>query len=176
MDPPAEAPVETPDSSLSSPLIGATAVSARAPSAPAYKLLGERWQALVQRLAADGAIGGLARELALQAGLDAVDDAAEPPCWRLRVERDSLRAPGLRDKLAAALAQLLGHALQLELTAGVPEDSPALRDKAARALAQQRAEAAIREDPLVQELLGQFKTARIVPGSVRPIEPGATAP
>jgi DNA polymerase III subunit gamma/tau len=183
MVPSTEAPAE-PGPSVSTPPIGAAAVTAQAPSAPAYTApcvsastaLGERWQALVQRLDDDGAIGGLVRELAMQAGLDAIDDAADPPCWHLRVERESLRAPGLRDKLAAALAQLLGRALQLELAAGVPEDSPALRDKAARARAQQRAEAAIRDDPLVQELLGQFKTARIVPGSVRPIEPGTTAP
>jgi DNA polymerase III subunit gamma/tau len=172
----APVPLPTAAQSPPTPPMVAAVVTAQAPAPVASSALGDRWQALVERLAAAGAIGGLARELAMQAGLDAIDDAADPPCWHLRVERESLRAPGLRDKLTAALAQLLGHALQLELTAGVPEDSPALRDKAARARAQQRAEDAIRGDPLVQELLGQFKTARIVPGTVRPIEPGTNVP
>ena len=48
-------------------------------------------------------------------------------------------------------------------------DSAALREAAARAQAQAEAEAAIRDDPLVQNLLREFKTARIVPGSVRPL-------
>jgi DNA polymerase III subunit gamma/tau len=34
---------------------------------------------------------------------------------------------------------------------------------------QREAEAAIHNDPLVQELMSQFKNARIVPGSIKPL-------
>jgi hypothetical protein len=88
---------------------------------------------------------------------------------RQEVERESLRAPALRDKLAAALAAALGMPLQLELEAGVPDDNPARRDAAERQRRQAAAEAAIQADPVVRELLSQFKTARIVPGSIKPL-------
>ncbi len=131
--------------------------------------LGGRWQALVGRLIAGGAIAALVRELALQAGLDAIDDAAQPPCWQLRVERESLRTDALRDKLASALQRELGQPVQLQLLAGAPADSPARRDAAERARRQRQAERAIHDDPLVQQLMAQFKTARIVPGSIKPL-------
>jgi DNA polymerase-3 subunit gamma/tau len=130
--------------------------------------LGERWYALVQRLAAQGALVALARELAWQAGLQAVDEAATPPQWRLLVERESLRSPVLRDKLAAAMAAELGGPVDLQLEPGTPADSPALRDAAERTRRQAAAEGAIHADPMVKALLGQFKSARIVPGSIKP--------
>ncbi len=131
--------------------------------------LGDRWYALVKPLCEQGQLAALARELALQAGLRAIDEAAAPPRWQLTVERESLRAAPLRDKLAAALQAALGHAVELDLQAGTPDDSPARRDAAARLRRQAEAEAAIQGDPVVRELLAQFKTARIVPGSIRPI-------
>ena len=45
----------------------------------------------------------------------------------------------------------------------------ARRDAAGRLRRQAEAEATIQGDPLVRELLAQFKTARIVPGSIKPI-------
>ena len=131
--------------------------------------LGDRWYALVKPLCEQGQLAALARELALQAGLRAIDEAAAPPRWQLTVERESLRAAPLRDKLAAALQAALGHAVELDLQAGTPDDSPARRDAAARLRRQAEAEAAIQGDPVVRELLAQFETARIVPGSIRPI-------
>jgi DNA polymerase III subunit gamma/tau len=124
---------------------------------------------LVKRLSDSGAVGALARELALQGGLRAIDAQASPQRWQLVVERETLRAPALRDKLAAALAAELGHAVELELEAGVPEDSPSKRDAAERQRRQAAAEAAIQGDAVVLELLSQFKTARIVPGSIKPL-------
>ena len=53
------------------------------------------------------------------------------PRWRLRVERESLRAPALRDKLQAAVAIVHGEPVELELVEGAPSDSPALREAAA---------------------------------------------
>ncbi|MCU0967729.1 MAG: DNA polymerase III subunit gamma/tau [Rubrivivax sp.] len=131
--------------------------------------LGDRWAGVVGRLVAAGAIAALVRELAWQAGLRAVDETGAPPRWHLVVERDSLRSPLLRDRLVQALQGTLGATVQLELEAGVPSDSPARRDAEARARRQREAEAAVREDPLVRMLLGQFPTARLVPGSIRPL-------
>jgi DNA polymerase-3 subunit gamma/tau len=146
------------------PLLAAS--QAPAPAAPA---LGDRWYALVKPLCEDGTLGALTRELALQGGLVGIDAAAAPPVWQLRVERETLRTPALRDKLAAVLAESLGHAVLLDLEAGVPEDTPARRDAAERQRRQVAAEAAIHGDPRVRELLSQFKTARIVPGSIKPL-------
>ena len=131
--------------------------------------LGNRWYALVKPLCDDGTLGALTRELALQGGLVALDETASPPVWQLRAERETLRTPALRDKLAAVLAAALGHAVQLDLQPGVPEDTPARRDAAERQRRQAAAEAHIQADPLVRELLAQYKTARIVPGSIKPL-------
>jgi DNA polymerase-3 subunit gamma/tau len=50
----------------------------------------------------------------------------------------------------------------------VAEDSPAIRATAERDRRQREAEQIIHNDPLVQALMQQYKTARIVPGSVKP--------
>ena len=123
----------------------------------------------MQRLCERGAVSALVRELALQAGLRSVDDAAAPPRWHLVVEREALRTPALRDKLAAALAVELGQPLELTLEGGVPDDTPARRDAAERQRRQAAAEETIHNDPVVRELMTQFKSARIVPGSIKPV-------
>ena len=109
------------------------------------------------------------RELAMQAECLVFDDQADPPFWRLRVERESLRQSGLQDKLQAALSTLVGKPARLEIEAGRASDSPALRDTPATRARQRQAEAIILEDPEVQLLLSQFKTARILPGSIKPL-------
>ena len=129
---------------------------------------GERWAGIVAMLEQRQLITALVRELALQAELIEQHDGAAP-LWRLRVERESLRAAPLRDKLQAALAEALGIApLRLELEAGTVQDTPARRLAAERQRRQQEAEQTIHNDPLVQEMLAQYKTARIVPGSIKP--------
>ena len=156
---------------------GASAPAARYEAAPAQvsappvptHTFGDRWAGLVQRLCEQGAVTALVRELALQSGLRDVDAQSAPPRWQLVVERETLRAPVLRDKLAAALAAELGQPVALELEAGVPEDTPSRREAAERQRRQAAAEETIRNDPVVRELMTQFKTARIVPGSVKPI-------
>ncbi len=130
---------------------------------------GDRWAELVAAMVRSAAVSALVRELAQQAGLEHIDAATQPPSWHLRVERDSLRSDALRDKLCQALAATLGEPLQLVLHEGVPQDSPARRDAAERERRQRRAEAAIRDDPLVRDLMSQFKGARIVPGSIKPL-------
>ena len=134
--------------------------------------LGDRWAEAVARLNHKQAINALVRELAMRAELVAADAAAEPggpECWRLRVERESLRTAPLREKLQAALDEHLdAPAPRIELVAGVAVDSPARRETADKERRQREAEQAIHDDPLVREVLAQFKTARIVPGSIKP--------
>jgi DNA polymerase-3 subunit gamma/tau len=125
--------------------------------------LGERWVAVVQQLK----VLALVRELAMQSELVAAEEA-DAPLWRLRVERESLRNPALCEKLQTALRELVHPALRLEVEAGKAADSPALRDAFERDRRQRRAERIIHDDPLVQQMLQRFPTARIVPGSIKP--------
>jgi DNA polymerase III subunit gamma/tau len=148
-------------------------VAPPAPTAPPVAVSSsadaDRWQALVLRLIDEGSVQALTRQLAWSSGLVGIDNASAPPTWRLAVEQEPLRAPALRDKLASAMAAALGHPVQLELIAAAPEDSPARRDAAERARRQAEAEATIHADPVVRELMSQFKGARIVPGSIKPV-------
>jgi DNA polymerase-3 subunit gamma/tau len=136
-----------------------------APVALQTTALGDRWAAKVAELNERQALVALVRELAMQAELV---DAPDSGPWRLRVERESLRTDALRDKLQAALG---GQAIALE--AGAAQDSPARREAAERQRLQQQAEATINNDPLVRDLMAQFSTARIVPGSIKPTSSAA---
>jgi DNA polymerase-3 subunit gamma/tau len=154
---------------------GAAVAATPATAAPAASTvatdsaLGDRWNRLVAGLIEAGTVQALVRELAWSGALVAIDETAAPPLWRLAVERESLRSPVLRDKLAAALSETLGAPVQLELVPGTADDSPARRDAAARARRQAEAEATIQADPVVRELLASFPGARIVPGSIKPV-------
>jgi DNA polymerase III subunit gamma/tau len=170
--PEGEAPAASGSAALRAAAPPALAVPAEPRQAPAELVesaLGGRWAELVGRLVQAGSVAALVRELAQQAGLDRVDDSTQPATWHLIVERDSLRTDALRDKLGAALAVELGEPVRLALQPGVPLDSPSRRDAAERERRQRLAEAAIRSDPLVVELMSQFTTARIVPGSIKPL-------
>jgi DNA polymerase-3 subunit gamma/tau len=130
--------------------------------------LGARWAGLVRGLVDGGSISAFARELAMQAQCIALDEQAATVVCRLRVERETLRAAAPCEKLQAALGDALQRAVRLEVEPGATEDSPAKRDAAERARRQAQAEQIIHDDPLVQALMAQYKTARIVPGSVKP--------
>jgi DNA polymerase III subunit gamma/tau len=166
------APAEEPASqSLSS----ATAIVAASAPAMAIKsnqdtALADRWHAVVTRMNESQAITALARELAMQSALTACDDQAQPPLWTLIVEREALRAPAHQEKLTAALTALLDAPQQLNVIQGQATDTPAQREAAAREQRAADAERLVREDPLVQAMLSQFKTARIVPGSIKPTQ------
>jgi DNA polymerase-3 subunit gamma/tau len=129
---------------------------------------GERWAQVVKQMVDAGSIAALSRELAVQSQCLAIDEAARPQRWRLRVEREMLRAPAHIEKLQAALAALLGQVVNIDVELGAALDSPARRDAAERARRQAEAEQIIHNDPLVKALLAQYTTARIVPGSVKP--------
>ena len=125
----------------------------------------ERWAALVQRMVEPGSISAMVRELAMQAECTAIVE----PLWRLRVERENLRAPALRDRLQAAMSEALQAEVRLEIEAGIAVGTPAERAAEERQRRQAEAEQVIHDDPLVKALLAQYKTARIVPGSVKPL-------
>jgi DNA polymerase-3 subunit gamma/tau len=144
----------------------ATAASAAATFVPTP--LGARWAELVRAMNEAGSISAFARELAMQAQCVVLDEAATPVVCRLLVERESLRAAAPCEKLQAALTVLLDRTVRLDVQAGAAEDSPARRDAAERARRQAQAEQIIHDDPLVQALMAQYKTARIVPGSIKP--------
>ena len=153
----------------------AAARPAAAEPAPAVRreagdpALGDRWAALVADLVNRGAITALARELAMQSGLVGIDAQADPPCWRLQVERESLRGAPTLERLAAAMSQALGAEVVLQTETGCPADSPALREAKAREQRQHAAVTAVETDPVVRQMLAQFEGARIVPGSIKPV-------
>jgi DNA polymerase-3 subunit gamma/tau len=166
VDAPPEAPIDEAARTRS-----ASAEEAALPAADSglvTTVLGDRWDALVRQLSGSGAIAALVRELAMQAECVAFDDGASPVRVRLRVERESLRADALRDKLAAALRTVVGQTVSLEVEPGVAGDSPARREQVERVRRQREAERLIHDDPLVRDMMRQFATARIVPGSVKP--------
>jgi DNA polymerase III subunit gamma/tau len=143
----------------SPPFVAAAAAATRDP------VLGDRWDQLVKQLVEQGSIAALVRELAQQSALLAI----EGPVWRLQVPLEPLRNATLAERLGAAITAHLGEPVRLELAAGNPSDSPAQRDAAERARRQAAAEATIQQDPVVLELMQQFKTARLVPGSIKPV-------
>jgi DNA polymerase-3 subunit gamma/tau len=127
------------------------------------------WCALVARLVGAGAIQAMVRELAMQAECVRVTGDGAERIWHLRVERENLRTQPLRERLQAAAGEAEGHPVRLEIEAAAVADTPAARDAAERERRQAAAERAIEEDPLVRALMSQYKTARIVPGSVKPL-------
>ena len=132
--------------------------------------LGEQWAALIRPLIAAGNLVAMVREVAVQAELCAVSPlAGGGRCWALTVERETLRAAPLVAKLSAVLALALGEPVQLDVQPGSTQDTISRRDTLARDMAQRAAEQTIQGDPEVRALLAQFSTARIVPGSIKPL-------
>ena len=138
------------------------------PTAFVPTAFGTRWAELVGEMNAAGSITAFARELAMQAECIGLDERGATVVFTLCVERETLRADAPCEKLQAALTTLLGRAVRLDVQAGAAADSPARRDAAERARRQAQAEQIIHDDPLVQALMAQYKTARIVPGSIKP--------
>jgi DNA polymerase-3 subunit gamma/tau len=123
------------------------------------------WPALVQRLEVPA---GLPRALAQQSELVAMQGMD----WLLRVPNEQLTRAGSLDKLQTAVRLALGQDIVLRAEAGEVTDSVTQRDARAKAQAQADAEAAIHNDPLVQQLMHDLG-AQIVPGSLKPMPPSA---
>jgi len=139
--------------------------AAGAAAAPLVKTEeGDFWYATVRGLVVAEAITALVRELALQSQLVARDTGH----WMLRVERESLNSPTSRDRLTAAL-KAAGHDVGLTIEVGSVSDSPAKRNAAAAQARQRAAEEIILNDPFVQEMMQKFE-AKIVPGSIKPVQ------
>jgi len=131
--------------------------------------LGTRWYALIARCAEAGKLIAMVRALAMQSELVACETEGDAPAWRLRVGLETLRNPALADKLAAILRELTGQDLQLVVEMGDPQDTPLKRDAAEADRRQRAAIDEIQSDATVRALLAQFQTARILPGSVKPL-------
>ena len=156
------------------PAVVAAAVLAQEPSpatsaTPSDRVAADRWAEVVQRMIDAATIGAMVRELAMQAECLGIVDTGGAQVWRLRVERENLRTPALRERLQTALADAVQGAARIEIEAGVAVDSPAERHAIERRRRQAEAEKTIHDDPLVKALLAQYKTARVVPGSVKPL-------
>ncbi len=157
-----QAPAER---AVGTPAASPVAAPETAVISPAY---GERWNALVHQMVDAGAIGALVRELAMQAQCVFIDEAAQPALFRLRVERENLRAAAQVEKLQTALGECLHVVVHVDALPGIAADSPARREQAERDRLQAQAEQVIHDDPVVRLLLSQYKGARIVPGSIKP--------
>ena len=131
--------------------------------------LGTRWYDLINQCAAAGKLVAMVRALAMQSELVHCDPAGDAPTWRLRVALETLRNPALADKLGAILRELTGENLQLAVEIGEPQDTPLKRDAAEADRRQRAAIDEIQSDATVRALLAQFQTARILPGSVKPL-------
>ena len=121
--------------------------------------LGDRWADLVQRLCEQGASAALVRELA-HAGRACARRRAAPrrragTCGRTR---DAARTGACATSWLPRWPPSWASPCVLELEAGVPDDSPARREAAERQRRQAAAEETIRNDPVVRELMTQFKT------------------
>jgi len=128
--------------------------------------LADRWEGLVRALIESGQISGLARELAWQSSPISVS-SEKAPVWSLTVEHDSLRSESVVQTLTLAMSSHLGSPVQLQVSLGAATDTPAQREAKRRQERLQQAQALLADDKQVQALLGQFKTARIIPGSIK---------
>jgi DNA polymerase-3 subunit gamma/tau len=137
------------------------------PALPPFErtTLGTQWAELVVQWNDASLLVALVRELAMQAELV----ACEGNQWRLRVGRETLRNPALVEKLTNIARQQLGRELRFDVEAGEAQDSPAKREAAEADRRQRAAIENIQSDPTVRALLDQFRTARILPGSIKPL-------
>ena len=141
------------------------------PALPAFErtALGTKWYGLIRQCAEAGKLIAMVRALAMQSELVACEPGAEAATWRLRVGLETLRNPALADKLGGILRELTGESLQLHVEMGDAQDTPLKRDAAEADRRQRAAIDEIQSDATVRALLAQFQTARILPGSVKPL-------
>ncbi|MEI6001270.1 DNA polymerase III subunit gamma/tau, partial [Paraburkholderia bengalensis] len=122
------------------------------------------WPALAVTLP----LKGIAYQLAFNSELMSVDGKT----LRLNVAVQLYTEAAQIAKLKAALAERLGSEIDVQVEVGPVRRTAAVLDSIERAKRQQEAEREIGADPFVQSLIREFG-ASIVPGSVRPLAPGA---
>jgi DNA polymerase-3 subunit gamma/tau len=122
------------------------------------------WPALAVTLP----LKGIAYQLAFNSELMAV----EGKTLKLNVAVQLYTESAQIAKLKAALAERLGSEIDVQVEVGPVRRTAAVLDSIERAKRQQEAEREIGADPFVQSLIREFG-ASIVPGSVRPLAPGA---
>jgi DNA polymerase-3 subunit gamma/tau len=122
------------------------------------------WPALAVTLP----LKGVSYQLAFNSELMAVDGKT----LKLNVAVQLYAEPAQIAKLRAALAEKLGSEIDVQVEVGPVQRTAAVLDAIERAKRQQEAEREIGADPFVQSLIREFG-ASIVPGSIRPLTPGA---
>lgn len=119
-------------------------------------------------LAASLPLKGISYQLAFNSELMALDGAT----LKLNVPVPQYADAAQVAKLKTALAERLAQPVDVIVEVGPARRTAAALDAAERAQRQQEAEREIGADPFVQSLIREFG-ASIVPGSVRPLMPGA---
>lgn len=129
------------------------------------------WPALASGLP----LRGVSQQLALQTEIVSCTVDGNVSLFRLRVPIDTLRASGNTEKLAAALQERFTDTrIQVEIDIGPVWYTASAEAIAHKAECQRVAENTVMHDPFVKDMMRDFG-AFIVPGSVRPMEGGATA-
>jgi DNA polymerase-3 subunit gamma/tau len=123
------------------------------------------WEAMIEQAGLRGPLGQLAQNSALR-GRDGntLILALQPAHMHLAVEP-------MVGQMADRIGQALGEPIRLRFVSDEAggAHTPAARAASARSAAQSAAEQAIEDDPLVQALKRDFG-ARVVPGSIKPVE------
>ncbi|MGA9420851.1 MAG: DNA polymerase III subunit gamma/tau [Rhodanobacteraceae bacterium] len=143
----------------------ATNASLQQPAVAYEEISGENWSALIERAGLRGAIGQLAQNSALVAIEGNIVRLA------LKPSRQHLAAAPMVAQLERSLGGALGRTIRVKFEcAGSAVETPAERRDRATLVRRDRAEQALRNDPAVQSLIDTFD-ARVLPGSVRPVDP-----
>ncbi len=122
------------------------------------------WHQVVAKLD----IGGIARQLASNCQYESWD--GNRLLLKLGPAHEHLQVDSSEQRLRRSLEAYLGCGIKLDIRIGEPAtETPAEREARARSERQKQAEATIAEDPLVQAAAEQFG-ARVIPGSVKPID------
>jgi DNA polymerase-3 subunit gamma/tau len=123
------------------------------------------WEAMIEQAGLRGPLGQLAQNAALR------ERDGNTLVLALQAAHMHLAVEPMVGQMADRISQALGEPIRLRFVSDENGNTqtPAARAASARSAAQSAAEQSIEEDPLVQALKRDFG-ARVVPGSVKPIE------
>ena len=137
----------------------------QAPAKPAASAQSDDWAGIIEAIA----ISGMAKELACNCLLDAIEDHM----IRLKLDpkHSHLQNQKAEKRLVQALSEYFDKDMKLEITTQSERSAlqtPARQQAEEREQRQQSAERSIEEDSFVQAMKQQFD-AEVVPGSVKPV-------